>query len=586
WEQIRELTLRSSAPCLIYEEGSLIKRAIRDLYNKDIDQVLVEGEGGYREAKDYMKMLMPSHAKNVQQYGDTAPLFIRYQVESYLNGMFSPTVQLKSGGYIVIGVTEALVAIDVNSGRSTREGSIEDTAVKTNLEAADEIARQLRLRDLAGLIVIDFIDMDEGRNNRAVEKRMKERLKSDRARIQVGRISAFGLMEMSRQRLRPGMLEATTRPCPHCHGQGFIRSDESMALSILREIEEEGVRGRSAELTARLPVDVSNYIVNWKRDHLAQIEGRYGIAVQLVGDPALTSPEYRIEKSKQASRAPLAAEAAVTATSVAATSAIESDDIEEAEILDAAEVDEGGDSEGRRGRENGDGSARKRRRGKRGGRRRKNGVENGADSGAGFGAESDGEAAAESVVAAGTDDDAGAEDGAEDGATQGRRRRGRGRRDRDTARVEAADSVEGESAETDTSEPGSAGTGSALGGSARGGSASAHDPMPVLEPEASDTAEPADLAAPVDVEPANVEPADVAPVAIEAEPTPEADPVPAPSTADGEAAAVPEPALEEADAAAPAEPAAEVAVMEGAAAAAEPEEPSRPKRRGWWSLRR
>ncbi|MEM8596978.1 MAG: Rne/Rng family ribonuclease, partial [Pseudomonadota bacterium] len=203
WEQIRELTLRSSAPCLIYEEGSLIKRSIRDIYNKDIDAVLVEGEAGYREAKDYMKMLMPSHAKNVQQYQDQIPLFIRYQVESYLNGMFSPVVQLKSGGYIVIGITEALVAIDVNSGRSTKEGSIEETATKTNLEAADEVARQLRLRDLAGLIVIDFIDMDEGRNNRAVEKRMKERLKTDRARIQVGRISAFGLMEMSRQRLRP-----------------------------------------------------------------------------------------------------------------------------------------------------------------------------------------------------------------------------------------------------------------------------------------------------------------------------------------------------------------------------------------------
>ncbi|MEO0960733.1 MAG: Rne/Rng family ribonuclease, partial [Pseudomonadota bacterium] len=210
WEQIRELTLRSTAPCLIYEEGSLIKRSIRDIYSKEIDAVLVEGEGGYREAKDYMKMLMPSHAKNVQQYQDQIPLFIRYQVESYLNGMFSPVVQLKSGGYLVIGVTEALVAIDVNSGRSTKEGSIEETATKTNLEAADEVARQLRLRDLAGLIVIDFIDMDESRNNRAVEKRMKDRLKNDRARIQVGRISGFGLMEMSRQRLRPGMLEATT----------------------------------------------------------------------------------------------------------------------------------------------------------------------------------------------------------------------------------------------------------------------------------------------------------------------------------------------------------------------------------------
>ncbi|NRB33336.1 MAG: Rne/Rng family ribonuclease, partial [Rhodobacteraceae bacterium] len=224
WEQIRALTLQSIAPAKIYEEGDLIKRSIRDLYSREIDEVLVEGEQGYRNAKDFMKMIMPSHAKNVRPYTDAMPLFARYQVETYLAGMFNPTVQLKSGGYIVIGVTEALVAIDVNSGKATKEGSIEETALKTNLEAADEVARQLRLRDLAGLIVIDFIDMDERKNNSAVEKRMKDRLKTDRARIQVGRISGFGLMEMSRQRLRPGMLEATTQPCPHCHGTGLIRS--------------------------------------------------------------------------------------------------------------------------------------------------------------------------------------------------------------------------------------------------------------------------------------------------------------------------------------------------------------------------
>jgi ribonuclease E len=224
WEQIRDLTLKSIAPAQIYEEGNLIKRAIRDLYARDIDEVLVEGDAGYRLAKDFMKMLMPSHAKNVQHYADPLPLFARYQVESYLSSMFNPTVQLKSGGYIVIGITEALVAIDVNSGRATKEGSIEETAFKTNLEAADEVARQLRLRDLAGLIVIDFIDMDERRNNTAVEKRLKDKLKTDRARIQIGKISGFGLLEMSRQRLRPGMLEASTAPCPHCHGTGLIRS--------------------------------------------------------------------------------------------------------------------------------------------------------------------------------------------------------------------------------------------------------------------------------------------------------------------------------------------------------------------------
>ncbi|MEK9643766.1 MAG: ribonuclease E/G, partial [Paracoccaceae bacterium] len=302
WEQIRELTLKSIAPAKIYEEGDLIKRSIRDLYNREIDEVLVEGERGYRIAKDFMKMIMPSHAKNVKNYQDSLPLFARYQVESYLGSMFNPVVQLKSGGYIVIGVTEALVAIDVNSGRATKEGSIEETALKTNLEAADEVARQLRLRDLAGLIVIDFIDMDERRNNASVEKRMKDRLKTDRARIQVGRISGFGLMEMSRQRLRPGMLEATTQGCPHCHGTGLIRSEDSLALAILRQIEEEGVRKRSREILLKCPVSVANFLMNQKREHIAQIEQRYGMAVRVEGIVTLISPEYEIEKFKFASR--------------------------------------------------------------------------------------------------------------------------------------------------------------------------------------------------------------------------------------------------------------------------------------------
>ena len=303
WEDVRNLTLKSIAPTLIYEEGSLIKRSIRDLYTKDIDEVLVEGDDGYREAKEYMRMLMPSHAKNVKPYKETVPLFSRYQVENYLAAMFNPTVQLRSGGYIVIGVTEALVAIDVNSGRSTREGSIEETALKTNLEAADEVARQLRLRDLAGLIVIDFIDMDERRNNAAVEKRMKDRLSTDRARIQIGRISAFGLMEMSRQRLRPGMIEASTAPCAHCHGTGLIRSENSLALSILREVEEEGMRKRAAEVKVVAPVSVANFIINDKRDHLIAIEARYGLSVLIEGDPSLISPEHRVERLKTASRA-------------------------------------------------------------------------------------------------------------------------------------------------------------------------------------------------------------------------------------------------------------------------------------------
>ncbi|MEM6888246.1 MAG: Rne/Rng family ribonuclease [Pseudomonadota bacterium] len=313
WEQIRELTLKSIAPAKIYEEGDLIKRSIRDLYNREIDEVFVEGERGYRNAKDFMKMIMPSHAKNVKLYGEGLPLFARYQVESYLASMFNPTVQLPSGGYIVIGVTEALVAVDVNSGRATKEGSIEQTALKTNLEAADEVARQLRLRDLAGLIVIDFIDMDERKNNTAVEKRMKERLKTDRARIQVGRISGFGLMEMSRQRLRPGMIEATTQPCPHCHGTGLIRSDDSMALSILRQIEEEGTRKRSREVLIKAPVGIANFLINKKREHIAQIESRYGLSVRIEGDPALVSPDFSMEKFKTATRVvPIASDVIVS----------------------------------------------------------------------------------------------------------------------------------------------------------------------------------------------------------------------------------------------------------------------------------
>ena len=267
WNEIRDLTLRSTAPALIYEEGNLIKRSIRDLYTRDIDEVLVEGEEGYRTAKAFMKMLMPSHAKRVQPYRDPQiGLFHRFQVESQIDAIHSPIVQLRSGGYVVINQTEALVAIDVNSGRSTRERNIEETAVRTNLEAAEEIARQLRLRDLAGLIVIDFIDMEEHRNQLAVERRLKEALKNDRARIQVGRISAFGLLEMSRQRLRPSLVETSTQPCPHCGGTGFIRSTELTALYVLRSIEEEGMRRRSAEICVYVPTTVALYILNQKRE--------------------------------------------------------------------------------------------------------------------------------------------------------------------------------------------------------------------------------------------------------------------------------------------------------------------------------
>jgi ribonuclease E len=312
WNEIRDLTLRSTAPALIYEEGNLIKRSIRDLYARDIDEVLVEGEDGYRTAKAFMKMLMPSHARRVQPYRDPQiGSFHRFQVESQIDAIHSPIVQLRSGGYVVINQTEALVAIDVNSGRSTRERNIEETAARTNLEAAEEIARQLRLRDLAGLIVIDFIDMEENRNQIAVERRLKEALKNDRARIQIGRISPFGLLEMSRQRLRPSLVETSTQPCPHCGGTGFIRSTESTALYVLRSIEEEGMRRRSAEICVYVPTAVALYILNQKRDSLVQLETRYGLRVLVARDDALIPPAFRVERL----RAHGPAEAAVVATS-------------------------------------------------------------------------------------------------------------------------------------------------------------------------------------------------------------------------------------------------------------------------------
>jgi ribonuclease E len=311
WNEIRDLTLQSTAPAVIYEEGNLIKRSIRDLYTRDIDEVLVEGEEGYRTAKAFMKMLMPSHARRVQCYRDPQiGLLHRFQVESQIDAIHSPIVQLRSGGYVVINQTEALVAIDVNSGRSTRDRNIEETAVRTNLEAAEEIARQLRLRDLAGLIVIDFIDMEENRNQGAVERRLKEALKNDRARIQVGRISPFGLLEMSRQRLRPSLVETSTQPCPHCGGTGFIRSTESTALYVLRSIEEEGMRRRSAEICVYVPTSVALYILNQKRDSLVQLETRYNLRVLIARDDALIPPAFRLERL----RAYGPAEAAVSLT--------------------------------------------------------------------------------------------------------------------------------------------------------------------------------------------------------------------------------------------------------------------------------
>jgi len=297
WSQIRETTLDSIAPCLIHEEGDLIKRTIRDLYQKEVDEIIVDGDEGYKAAKTFMKLLIPSHAKKVQPYKDEGvPLMQRYQVEGQLDAIHSPDVHMKSGGYIVINPTEALVSIDVNSGKSTKERNIEETALKTNMEAAEEIARQLKLRDLAGLIVIDFIDMEVHRNQSKVERVLKEAMRSDRARIQIGRISPFGLMEMSRQRLRPSLIETSSEPCPHCAGTGVRRSTDSTALQVLRTIEEEGLKKSADEIRVHVPTAVALYILNQKRETLAEIEERHGMAVILEADDSLIPPDCRIER--------------------------------------------------------------------------------------------------------------------------------------------------------------------------------------------------------------------------------------------------------------------------------------------------
>ncbi len=550
WEQIRELTLKSIAPAPIYEEGNLIKRSIRDLYSKEIDEVLVEGEAGYRTAKDFMKMIMPSHAKNVKLYADSQPLFARYQVESFLSGMFNPTVQLKSGGYIVIGVTEALVAIDVNSGRATKEGSIEETALKTNLEAAEEVARQLRLRDLAGLIVIDFIDMEERRNNAKVEKLFKEKLKTDRARIQVGRISGFGLMEMSRQRLRPGMLEATTQPCPACHGTGLIRSDDNLALNILRQLEEEGVRKRSREVLLKAPVGIVNFLVNTKREHIAQIEARYGMAVRIEADPFLISPDFSIEKFKTATRAvPVALSPVVSVDASLMPDLEEEEDAAEAET---AEVQPEAEDEG--------GQPKKRRRRRR---RRRGGSDRGerADS-----QEAKDEAAAEPGTEA--DDQEGESDlievpesgeTAADAPKRKRPSRSRARSGKKTEEVAAEEQAEEAEAEVQAAET----------------DAPAEGEEPVEEDapkpkrkraprRRSKKAEDAEAAAPADDAPA---PAGAAEIAAEegSQSQPEAEPDAEPAKAE------PDPEEE-------AEPERELATAEA--------EDTKPKKRGWWSLGR
>ena len=599
WEQIRDLTLKSIAPAPIYEEGDLIKRSIRDLYNKDIDEVLVEGDKGYRAAKDFMKMIMPSHAKNVKHYAEALPLFARYQVESYLAGMFNPVVQLKSGGYIVIGVTEALVAVDVNSGRATKEGSIEETALKTNLEAADEVARQLRLRDLAGLIVIDFIDMEERKNNASVEKRLKERLKTDRARIQVGRISGFGLLEMSRQRLRPGMLESTTQPCAHCHGTGIIRSDDSLALQILRQLEEEGTRKRSREVLLKAPVAVVNFLMNQKREHVAQIEARYGLSVRIEAEPSLISPDYVIEKFKTATR--FVPEVQATVVSVDATLMPEIEDEEIEDELDEAEDEEETSAVATPQAAEGEPGRKKKRRRRR---RRKGG------NGEGRAGEADPSGATESEAdsPAGSQDDAASDAEAQDDAVEAteaaakpKARRGRSRK---SAKAEVTDAPAEPAGEADAGEAAEGAPAETADAASevpakpkrtrkpRAAKADATAPEATAEATAEVPAEPAAEVPAEAPKPARArkprskaaKAAEVAP-ATEAAPeaasetAPEAASEAAPEVVQPEPAPVEQPAMETAEAGSGLQP-------DPAEAEAAGSDPDKPRRRGWWSLGR
>ena len=430
WDGIREQTLASSAPALIYGDSDLIKRAIRDIYNKDIDEVIVEGDEGYRQAKDFMKLLMPSHAKKVKHYSDPIPLFQRSHVEDQLAAMYHPVVQLKSGGYLVINPTEALVSIDINSGRSTREHNIEQTATATNLEAAHEIARQLRLRDMAGLVVIDFIDMDHSSNVRKVEKAMKEALKNDRARIQVGRISSFGLMEMSRQRLRTGVLEASTRACPHCEGTGLVRTASSAGLSALRLIEDEAARGRGSLLTLRASVEAAVYVLNRKRADIAEIEDRYGVRVEILPDGEQEGARMSVEAAGPPPAYAPKFDAPVEEIDDDIPEEIEdeTDEEEEAEERRADQPREEGDRDG-------NGRRRRRRRGRRGrGRPEGEGVEGAS------GEAADDEVEGEAETEAAEQTEAAEASGEGEGA---RRRSRRGRRGRGRNREEAGVTAEG-----------------------------------------------------------------------------------------------------------------------------------------------
>ncbi|SIQ43137.1 ribonuclease E/G [Bosea sp. TND4EK4] len=568
WESVRELTLASVAPALVYEEGNLVKRSIRDLYNKDIDEVHVAGEEAYREAKDFMRMLMPGQAKSVKPYRDQTPLFASFGVESQLDAMFSNNVTLKSGGYLVINQTEALVAIDINSGRSTREHNIEDTALKTNLEAAEEISRQLRLRDLAGLIVIDFIDMEENRNNRAVEKKLKECLKDDRARIQVGRISAFGLLEMSRQRIRTGVLESSSVPCPHCAGAGMIRSTPSVALQILRALEEALIKSNAHNLSVRTRPEVALYVLNQKRAHLTDLETRFGIAISISTDATLLGTRYfEVERGEfVGNEGRVAPASSFKAEAIAADLDDEAlDAAAEAAALDAESGDgeTEGEAQGERGDADRDGGRKRKRR-----RRRRRGGER------------DGQG--QSLEAGQSENDEDGEDGEDDAEAQAAQV--------DVAQVDVA-TVTDETAPAAPAEiEAPAETPKPKRSRARKPKASAQTAGEETEPASVEAATAVAETAPAEAVPAEkpkrsrsrkkvvpitedgAAPADTAPV--------EAEGQPAPAPADAPHAEAQAPSVE---AAAPEPAPAPRPVEEPVAVILTEPDPNRPKRGGWWN---
>lgn len=558
WDGIREKTLHSSAPALIYGDSDLIKRAIRDIYNREIEEVIVEGEEGYRQAKEFMRLLMPTHARRVKQYADAVPLFQRAHVEDQLAAMYNPVVQLKSGGYLVINPTEALVSIDINSGRSTREHNIEQTATATNLEAAQEIARQLRLRDMAGLVVIDFIDMDNNSNVRKVEKAMKEALKNDRARIQVGRISSFGLMEMSRQRLRTGVLEASTRPCPHCEGTGLVRTASSSGLSALRLIEDEAARGRGSILTLRASQEAAVYVLNRKRADIAEIEDRYGVTVEIIPDREEEGARMTVEASGPP---PAYAPKIDMLLPVEEDEDDLVDEIEEEEDEEEAEEAVTEAPAQREPREDGDGG-RKRRRRRRGRRNR-----GGAEGGEGAEGEETSDEVEDEAAAEVAEDEAAEPVEATDAEARegGRRRRGRrGRRGGRRAEGGANDAVEA-GADTTADED------------------AADEPLTIAEPiEAGDAAPVTTPLAIAEVEASEAPKTrrrprarKAAPVVTEATETPVAEeaPVAEAPVAEPEAPAKPKRVRKKAAPKVAAEP-----VAEEAAPAVEAEAPAKPKR--------